>query len=121
MYLSFRLYYRLFLNIKIFSCVISKSFKVPKENQNILIDLKYKKKLKKYIISVLNSKAVSTISNYEFKGFKTTAEDSLVWRLSIVLAHCLQSFGGIKAFCHMWYEFVQEMRYRWEKCIMIPG
>ncbi|CAG9825552.1 unnamed protein product [Phaedon cochleariae] len=57
----------------------------------------------------------------DFKGFKTVAADSLCWRLSIVLAHALQSLGGVKAFCHVWYEFVQEMRYRWEKSMPIPG
>ncbi|KAJ8964476.1 hypothetical protein NQ314_004763 [Rhamnusium bicolor] len=57
----------------------------------------------------------------EFKGFKTSGVDSLTWRLSIVLAHSLQSLGGIKAFAHIWYEFVQEMRYRWEKSMLIPG
>ncbi|XP_018562940.1 rab3 GTPase-activating protein catalytic subunit-like [Anoplophora glabripennis] len=57
----------------------------------------------------------------EFKGFKTCIVDSLTWRLSIVLAHALQSLGGIRAFAHVWYEFVQEMRYRWEKSMPIPG
>ncbi|CAH1133683.1 unnamed protein product [Ceutorhynchus assimilis] len=57
----------------------------------------------------------------QFKGFKTSNEDSLIWRLSIVLSHTLQTLGGIKAFCHIWYEFVQEMRYRWENSMLIPG
>lgn len=57
----------------------------------------------------------------EFKGFKTCSPDSLVWRLSIILTHCLQSLGGLRAFAHIWYEFVQEMRYRWEKSMPIPG
>ncbi|KAG5876073.1 hypothetical protein JTB14_011557 [Gonioctena quinquepunctata] len=57
----------------------------------------------------------------DFKGFKTCGSDSLIWRLSIVLAHCLQSLGGMRTFSHIWYEFVQEMRYRWEKSMLIPG
>ncbi|CAG9853851.1 unnamed protein product [Phyllotreta striolata] len=57
----------------------------------------------------------------EFKGFKTCSSDSLIWRLSIILSHCLQSLGGLRAFAHVWYEFVQEMRYRWEKSMPIPG
>ncbi|KAJ8979497.1 hypothetical protein NQ317_007680 [Molorchus minor] len=57
----------------------------------------------------------------EFKGFKTCGVDSLPWRLSIVLAHSLQSLGGVTALSHIWYEFVQEMRYRWEKSMLIPG
>ncbi|CAH0557757.1 unnamed protein product [Brassicogethes aeneus] len=55
------------------------------------------------------------------KSFKTCPQDSLIWRLSIVLTHALQSLGGVKAFAHIWYEFVQEMRYRWEKSMPIPG
>ncbi|XP_017777642.1 PREDICTED: rab3 GTPase-activating protein catalytic subunit-like [Nicrophorus vespilloides] len=62
-------------------------------------------------------------SKYEdmFKGFKTCRMDSLVWRLSIVLSQALHSLGANRAFAHIWFEFVQEMRYRWEKSIMIPG
>ncbi|XP_044266890.1 rab3 GTPase-activating protein catalytic subunit [Tribolium madens] len=59
--------------------------------------------------------------DYECRGFKTCSSDSLIWRLSIVLGHALQSLGGIRAFSHLWFEFVQEMRYRWEKSIPIPG
>lgn len=55
------------------------------------------------------------------KGFKTCNEDSLPWRLVIVLAHALVSLGGVRAAAHLWFEFVQEMRYRWEKSILIPG
>ncbi|XP_068905492.1 rab3 GTPase-activating protein catalytic subunit isoform X2 [Tenebrio molitor] len=55
------------------------------------------------------------------RGLKTCSPDSLIWRLSIVLAHALQSLGGIRAFSHLWFEFVQEMRYRWEKSIPISG
>ncbi|RZC05011.1 rab3 GTPase-activating protein catalytic subunit [Asbolus verrucosus] len=58
---------------------------------------------------------------HECRGFKTCASDSLIWRLAIVLAHALQSLGGIRAFSHLWFEFAQEMRYRWEKSIPIPG
>lgn len=57
----------------------------------------------------------------EFKGLKTCGKDSLVWRLCIVLAHSLQSLGGLRGFSHIWYEFVQEMRYRWDKNMPIPG
>ncbi|KAL1490569.1 hypothetical protein ABEB36_013239 [Hypothenemus hampei] len=57
----------------------------------------------------------------ELNNIKTCNQESLVWRLSLVLSLCLQNFGGLKAFCHLWYEFVQEMRYRWENGIPIPG
>ncbi|KAF7266262.1 hypothetical protein GWI33_020297 [Rhynchophorus ferrugineus] len=67
------------------------------------------------------SRQIFKTMSEEFKSFKTCPEDSLIWRLSIILSHCIESLGGIKAFCHVWYEFVQEMRYRWEKCSMIPG
>lgn len=57
----------------------------------------------------------------EFRGFKTCAEDSLVWRLAILLSNVLQSLGGLKAFCHLWYEFVQQLRCRWDQSMVIPG
>lgn len=55
------------------------------------------------------------------KGIKSCSMDSLVWRLAKVLVHTLQSLGGVRAFAHIWYEFVQEMRYRWEKSMPVPG
>lgn len=54
-------------------------------------------------------------------GFKTCGVDSLVWRLAIVLAQALHNLGGGRAMAHLWYEFTQEMRYRWEKSIVLPG
>ncbi|XP_066247819.1 rab3 GTPase-activating protein catalytic subunit [Euwallacea similis] len=71
--------------------------------------------------SVHKKNEVFQNSEEEFKGFKTGTEDSLIWRLSIVLSNALQTLGGIRAFCHIWYEFVQEMRYRWEHSMVIPG
>lgn len=56
-----------------------------------------------------------------FRGFKTCSVDSLIWRFSIVLAQALHTYGGFRALSHLWFEFVQEMRYRWEKSISIPG
>nr|CAH7743525.1 unnamed protein product [Callosobruchus chinensis] len=68
-----------------------------------------------------NEKGIFKNLEEDFKGFKTCSKDSLTWRLSIVLTHALQSLGGVKALAHIWYEFVQEMRYRWEKSMPIPG
>lgn len=56
-----------------------------------------------------------------FKGVKTCEADSLIWRVAIVLTNALYSLGGLKALCHVWYEFVQELRYRWEHGVAIPG
>lgn len=52
---------------------------------------------------------------------KTCDKDSLLWRLVISLGHAVQALGGVRAFSHLWFEFVQEMRYRWDKSISIPG
>ncbi|XP_045471865.1 rab3 GTPase-activating protein catalytic subunit [Harmonia axyridis] len=54
------------------------------------------------------------------KGFKTCPSHSLLWRFSIIAACLLQS-GGFRALAQIWYEFVQEMRYRWDRNIFIPG
>lgn len=78
-------------------------------------------KLKQYFKKCFVLQVLLKNLEEDFKGFKTCGRDSLVWRLAIVLAHSLQSLGGPKAFAHIWYEFVQEMRYRWDKTMPIPG
>ncbi|XP_012275446.1 rab3 GTPase-activating protein catalytic subunit [Orussus abietinus] len=62
-----------------------------------------------------------SIDEDQWKGVKSSAVDGLVWRLAIVAAHCTQSFGGAAALAQLWHEFVQEIRFRWEKSISIPG
>ncbi|XP_017884521.1 rab3 GTPase-activating protein catalytic subunit isoform X2 [Ceratina calcarata] len=74
-----------------------------------------------------NSKAlygdvtICNVDEDQWKGVKTCAMDSLVWRLSIVAAHCTHNLGGMTALAQLWYEFVQEIRFRWERSILIPG
>ncbi|XP_076283698.1 RAB3 GTPase activating protein subunit 1 [Lasioglossum baleicum] len=74
-----------------------------------------------------NSKAVygdastCNVDEDQWRGLKTCAMDSLVWRLAIVAAHCTYNLGGAAALAQLWYEFVQEIRFRWEKSILIPG
>ncbi|XP_044750751.1 rab3 GTPase-activating protein catalytic subunit [Coccinella septempunctata] len=58
--------------------------------------------------------------NKECKGFKTCPSDSLLWRFCIISAGLLNS-SGFRAFAQIWNEFIQEMRYRWEMNIFIPG
>ena len=54
-------------------------------------------------------------------GIKSSPIDGLVWRLGIVLGHCLHVLGGIKPFAHLINEFVLEVRYRWESAQKLPG
>ncbi|XP_015600324.1 rab3 GTPase-activating protein catalytic subunit [Cephus cinctus] len=61
------------------------------------------------------------VEDDQWRGIKTCAVNSLVWRLSIVAAHCAHNLGGASALAHLWHEFVQEIRFRWEKSIPIPG
>ncbi|XP_015108534.1 rab3 GTPase-activating protein catalytic subunit isoform X2 [Diachasma alloeum] len=56
-----------------------------------------------------------------WKGVKTCALEGLVWRLAIVAAHCAHNLGGALALAQLWHEFVQEIRFRWERTILIPG
>lgn len=51
---------------------------------------------------------------------KTSPEGGLVWRLSVTAAR-LHDAGGIPYLAHLWYEFVQELQYRWERHILVPG
>ncbi|GLV38850.1 RAB3 GTPase activating protein catalytic subunit 1 [Carabus blaptoides fortunei] len=71
--------------------------------------------------SFINEQEVSSDIENMSRGIKSCGPDSLVWRLSIVLAQAMISLGGAKCVAYLWYEFVQEMRYRWEKNITIPG
>ena len=54
-------------------------------------------------------------------GIKSSPVDGLVWRLAIVLGHCLRLLGGIKPFAHLINEFVLEVRFRWESGQLLPG
>ncbi|XP_039279363.1 rab3 GTPase-activating protein catalytic subunit [Nilaparvata lugens] len=54
-------------------------------------------------------------------GFKSAPIDGLVWRLAVVMAHTVHTLGGTKAAAHLWYEFCQELRFRWNNGIKIPG
>lgn len=56
-----------------------------------------------------------------WRGVKTCALEGLVWRLAIVAAHCAHNLGGAVALAQLWHEFVQEIRFRWERSILIPG
>ncbi|XP_054281898.1 rab3 GTPase-activating protein catalytic subunit isoform X2 [Macrosteles quadrilineatus] len=56
-----------------------------------------------------------------FAGMKTAPVDSLVWRLSVVMSHATHTLGGVKAAAHLWFEFCQELRFRWERAVPIPG
>ncbi|XP_032690945.1 rab3 GTPase-activating protein catalytic subunit isoform X2 [Odontomachus brunneus] len=61
------------------------------------------------------------VDDDQWKGVKTCMMDSLVWRLSVVAAHCTHNLGGATALAQLWHEFVQEIRFRWERNILIPG
>lgn len=37
------------------------------------------------------------------------------------MSHVVHTLGGVKAAAHLWYEFTEEMRYRWENGYSIPG
>ncbi|CAB3385640.1 Hypothetical predicted protein [Cloeon dipterum] len=65
------------------------------------------------------------ITSFKEKGhvqFKSCPLDSLVWRLAIVTALVADaSHGGLRSAAHLWHEVCQEMRYRWDHGITIPG
>ncbi|XP_063237642.1 rab3 GTPase-activating protein catalytic subunit isoform X2 [Bacillus rossius redtenbacheri] len=59
--------------------------------------------------------------NSLMSGLKSAARDGLVWRLAVATAHAVHTLGGPRAAAHLWYELGQELRYRWEKNIPVPG
>lgn len=52
---------------------------------------------------------------------KSSFDDSLVHRFGTLLALCVTYLGGMRAVAQLWAEFTQEMRYRIERGIQIPG
>ncbi|XP_041980268.1 rab3 GTPase-activating protein catalytic subunit [Aricia agestis] len=71
-----------------------------------------------YLKALINEKDTSDpkICNY----IKASPEDGLVWRLSVTAARLLEA-GGLPYLAHFWYELVQELQYRWEHKILVPG
>lgn len=45
----------------------------------------------------------------------------VIHRNHFLLAACNSNYGGLRAVAQLWAEFTQEMRYRVERCIQIPG
>ena len=55
-----------------------------------------------------------------YRHFKTAPEDSLTYKLAVLLCVVNHSHGGLKAVAHVWQEFALEMRYRLENNYTIP-
>lgn len=55
------------------------------------------------------------------QGIKSAPPDSLVWRLALLIPVIYNSSHSTSGAAHIWFEFVEEMRYRWDKAITIPG
>ncbi len=51
---------------------------------------------------------------------KTCAVGELPWRLSIIMCLIIYLYGE-NAAAQFWYEFVEELRFRWEKCVRLLG
>lgn len=73
----------------------------------------------------LNMLSLSSLSkrNIQFdpQKIKSAVPDSLVHRLSIILANIYTTFSGRRGVAQFWAEFSQKMRDRVEKCAGIPG
>uniref|UniRef100_A0A2P2I434 Rab3 GTPase-activating protein catalytic subunit n=1 Tax=Hirondellea gigas TaxID=1518452 RepID=A0A2P2I434_9CRUS len=54
-------------------------------------------------------------------GVKGAPAEGLVWRLSVLCCHALQSLGGLPAVAHLLYELMLELRFRWDNCQFVPG
>ncbi|XP_053665120.1 rab3 GTPase-activating protein catalytic subunit-like [Anopheles marshallii] len=65
--------------------------------------------------------SVTGPAEFDPMRIKSANPDSLVHRLATLLALCNVCFGGKRAVAQLWAEFAQEMRYRVERCIQIPG
>uniref|UniRef100_A0A182NLM2 Uncharacterized protein n=1 Tax=Anopheles dirus TaxID=7168 RepID=A0A182NLM2_9DIPT len=65
--------------------------------------------------------SVTAPGEFDPLRIKSANADSLVHRLAALLALCNACFGGKRTVAQLWAEFAQEMRYRVERCIPIPG
>lgn len=93
-------------------------YSYPMEKKDVV---RFYYELLSHIIGVL-----TLVFNYYLQvdplKIKTASDtDSLVHRMSSLLALCNNYFGGVKAIAQLWAEFTQEMRFRVERCIQIPG
>uniref|UniRef100_A0A1A9WMB4 Uncharacterized protein n=1 Tax=Glossina brevipalpis TaxID=37001 RepID=A0A1A9WMB4_9MUSC len=52
---------------------------------------------------------------------KSASPDSLVHRLSCLVATCNAHFGGERGFVQIWASFIKELRFLWDNCLPIPG
>lgn len=68
-----------------------------------------------------NSIVVFCAFQFDPLRIKSAFDDSLVHRFSMLLALCGTYLGGLRAIAQLWIEFAQEMRYRVEHSIFIPG
>ncbi|KAK3907278.1 Rab3 GTPase-activating protein catalytic subunit [Frankliniella fusca] len=53
-------------------------------------------------------------------GVKSSPPEGLVWRLALLLP-LIYAKDGVASAAHMWFEFTEEMRFRWEQAIPVPG
>ncbi len=57
----------------------------------------------------------------QLSSLKTCPVDGFLWRLSVVVSHCLHVLGGIKPVSHLLHEVMLEVRYRFETGYRVPG
>lgn len=51
---------------------------------------------------------------------KTCDIGELPWRLSSIMCIIISNYGEYAA-AQFWYEFIEELRFRWEKCLKLLG
>ena len=63
----------------------------------------------------------SPFTQFNPQKIKSAIPDSLVHRLSILLANIYTSYSGRRGVAQFWATFSQKMRERVDKCLRIPG
>lgn len=54
------------------------------------------------------------------QGTKTCAVGELPWRLTVIMCIILHMYGEFAA-AQFWYEFIEELRFRWNKSLRLLG
>ncbi|XP_046859182.1 rab3 GTPase-activating protein catalytic subunit-like isoform X2 [Xenia sp. Carnegie-2017] len=60
------------------------------------------------------------LSTDKYRGLKGSPKDSLTYSLAVCFCLLNHSYGGLRAVAYLWQVFVLEMRYRWEKGVLLP-
>ncbi|RWS12763.1 Rab3 GTPase-activating protein catalytic subunit-like protein, partial [Dinothrombium tinctorium] len=58
---------------------------------------------------------------YDFRSFKSSPYNGLVWRLAVVLCQVYYTYRDLALIAYIWKDLINELRRYWESCSTIEG